>query len=198
MKNKFLNRYKTGLNCLLFVLFLVFAILFIDILTKILTDGISVQIWNGVFNFVSVHNTGGAWSILNEYTWILILLTFLFLIAFFIFNFYFKQRTTLYLVGFSLVVGGAIGNLIDRLFLGYVRDFISLDFLGNFPVFNIADICLCAGVIILCVFFLFLYPKLNKGKLKKNAKYNLSKQIKIYKKGSLWFFKLKKKMLEKD
>ena len=82
-------------------------------------------------------------------------------------------------------MGGAVGNLIDRLFLGYVRDFISLDFLGNFPVFNIADMCLLAGVIVLCVFFLFSYPKLNKGKLKKQEKYVLSKQIKLYKKGDL-------------
>ena len=185
MKNKVLKRYKSGLYALLFILGIVVCVLFVDMLTKILTDGISVRIWDGVFNFVSVHNTGGAWSILDEHTWILIVLTFLFLIAFFVFNYFFKQRTNLYLVGFALVVGGAVGNLIDRLFLGYVRDFISLDFLGNFPVFNIADMCLLAGVIVLCVFFLFSYPKLNKGKLKKQEKYVLSKQIKLYKKGDL-------------
>ena len=177
MKNKVLKRYKSGLYALLFILGIVVCVLFVDMLTKILTDGISVRIWDGVFNFVSVHNTGGAWSILNEHTWILITLTFIFLIAFCIFNYFFKQRTTLYLVGFSLVLGGAVGNLIDRLFLGYVRDFIALDFI-NFPVFNIADMCLCAGVIVLLVFFLFLYPKYNKKYLKTKQKFALAKKLK--------------------
>lgn len=80
-------------------------------------------------------------------------------------------------MGFSLVFGGAVGNLIDRLFLGYVRDFIALDFI-NFPVFNIADMCLCAGVIVLLVFFLFLYPKYNKKYLKTKQKFALAKKLK--------------------
>ena len=177
VKNKFFKRYKSGLFAILLILGIIALVIGVDILTKVLTDGKSILVLPSFFNFISVHNTGGSWSILNEHTWILITLTFVFLIAFCIFNYFFKQRTTLYLVVFSLVFGGAIGNLIDRLFLGYVRDFIALDFI-NFPVFNIADMCLCAGVIVLLVFFLFLYPKYNKKYLKTKQKFALAKKLK--------------------
>ena len=177
-KKNIFNVYGKGYKAIAIVI----CVVFWDLLTKVLTDGFSVKIWPNVINFVSVHNTGGAWSILNQHTWILIVLTFLFLIAFFTFNYFFKQRTTFYTVAFSLIVGGAIGNLIDRLFLGYVRDFISLDLIPNFPVFNIADICLCVGVVLFCVFFIFILPKLNKGFVKKEIKLKKSNAIKLFKK----------------
>lgn len=180
-KKNFFTRYENGHKAI----GIIFCVLFWDIFAKVITDGLSVEVWPGFFNFVSVHNTGGAWSILNQHTWLLIVLTFIFLVVFLIFNYFFKQKTMLYVIGFSLVFGGAIGNLIDRLFLGYVRDFISLDFISNFPVFNIADMCLCAGVIILCVFFLFVTPQLNKKTIKLNKNFKISKAIKLYKKGSL-------------
>jgi signal peptidase II len=63
------------------------------------------------------------------------------------------------LIGLAFVLGGAVGNLIDRIFLGGVRDFIRFDFF-DFPVFNIADSFLTVGCVMLAVFILFLYrPK---------------------------------------
>lgn len=57
-------------------------------------------------------------------------------------------------LGLALVLSGAIGNLIDRVALGYVRDFIAFDFI-NFPVFNFADSCITVGAVLLIVSVLF-------------------------------------------
>lgn len=57
-------------------------------------------------------------------------------------------------LGLALVLSGAIGNLIDRVALGYVRDFIAFDFI-NFPVFNFADSCITVGAVLLVVSVLF-------------------------------------------
>ena len=59
-----------------------------------------------------------------------------------------------YRVGFACIFGGIIGNMVDRIFVGFVRDFISLDFI-NFPVFNVADIALTVGCICFAVFVIF-------------------------------------------
>lgn len=171
------TRYNHGFKAIAYIL----VVIGWDILTKTITDGLNVKVLPGFFNFTSTHNTGGAWSMMSNHTWLLILLTTLFLVAFFTFNYFFKQKTKLYTIGFSLVAGGAIGNWLDRVFLSYVRDFIALDFI-KFPVFNVADMCLCAGVVVLAVFFLFYYPKLTKNILKDKERYQRSNMLKLFKK----------------
>lgn len=54
-------------------------------------------------------------------------------------------------LGFSLILAGGIGNLIDRIFRGYVIDYIDITELFNYPVFNFADICIVVGVILIMV-----------------------------------------------
>jgi len=61
----------------------------------------------------------------------------------------------------SLVLAGALGNLIDRVCLGYVTDMFNLLFM-RFAVFNVADICVVAGGISTCVYLLFFYEKWEK------------------------------------
>ena len=62
-------------------------------------------------------------------------------------------------MSFGLIVGGALGNLYDRIKLGYVRDFIYLDFAPDFPIFNMADSCLCVGAVMMVVYILFMSGK---------------------------------------
>ncbi len=73
-----------------------------------------------------------------------------------------RQVSKLETLGLGLVAGGALGNAIDRLMLGYVVDFIATDFIDSdfidFPVFNVADIGICIGVFFAFVGFMFLSP----------------------------------------
>ncbi len=98
---------------------------------------------------------------LSSNTTTLIIFTVLFLCVFGIIDAYTTTFNGFYFAGFTLIVGGALGNFIDRIFLGYVRDFIKLEFM-EFPVFNFADMFLTVGVIfyvIYLVFYEMLKPK---------------------------------------
>lgn len=137
------------------IVYSIFLILvLIDILTKVVTDGINIEVISGFISFSSQYNTGAAWSIFSDYTWILAVLSLTFVIFAVIFDAKTKLvKTKLYNISYVLVLSGAFGNAIDRTILGYVRDFIKLDFM-NFPVFNIADSLLVVGVILLAFYIL--------------------------------------------
>lgn len=137
----------------------------LDMLTKFLLDNKVITLINGVLSFSSSHNTGAGFSIFSNQTIFLILITVIFLIIFTFFNIYEKFKLShLYFISLSLIYAGAIGNLIDRIMLGYVRDFIYFELI-NFPIFNIADICLTIGVIIYAINFLFFSKKEKKNEI---------------------------------
>ena len=138
-------------------------ILIIDLTTKAVTEGQHIGIVDGFISIFSSHNTGAAWSMLNKHTWLLVVLSIIFICIILFTNYKFKQKNMMYSIGFGLVIGGAIGNLIDRVAFGYVRDFISLDFI-NFPIFNIADCAITIGVVLLGLFFVMLTAKDIKNK----------------------------------
>lgn len=73
-----------------------------------------------------------------------------------------QKKGLLYRISFSLIIAGALGNLYDRIFLGGVRDFIQIEYLGlelfgskTFAIFNIADSCVVIGTILLLIFIIF-------------------------------------------
>ena len=103
-------------------------------------------------------NTGMAWGLLPNARVYFIIVT-LILAAFLVFLLvrYRKLLPKLSKVALTLILSGAIGNLIDRIFLGYVRDFIAFDFI-EFPVFNIADCCVTIGAVLLAVSLLLTKP----------------------------------------
>ena len=135
---------------------LIFIIIGLDLVTKDLFFGDTKTI---IPNIIGIRdsslNTGGAWSILSGETWLLVLLTFVFLIFAFIFDALFETKSKLYFVAFSFIIGGTIGNLIDRLVLGGVRDFLYFEFYQMFPTFNVADSFLCIGMFLFALFVLF-------------------------------------------
>ena len=100
-------------------------------------------------------NTGMAWGLLPNSRWLFVAVTVIVaaIIVYAIIR-YRKTMPRFVAVTLTLVLSGAIGNLIDRLFLGYVRDFIAFDFY-DFPVFNIADTCVTIGSILLFIAILF-------------------------------------------
>ena len=115
----------------------------------------SHKIIDGVLNFTYIQNRGAAWGMFSEHRWVFLVITSAALIA--MPYILYKYRKEHFLFGFSLslVISGAVGNMIDRVFLGYVVDFIEAAFI-SFPVFNFADCCVTVGAALLFVYFVFL------------------------------------------
>lgn len=136
---------------------LVAALVLTDQLTKHLVranipPGGSVPLLPGVAELTYVENTGAAFSILRDHTWLLTILSaaVVLLVCWMILRGQIAGR--LGLLSASLVLAGGVGNLIDRVALGCVTDMIRPLFI-DFPVFNIADCCVTVGVPLL---FLYL------------------------------------------
>ena len=135
-----------------------------------------VCIIKNFFYFTYATNTGAGWSFLSGVSWAQTFFKVTTVIALAIMLFFsvyslIKNKKWLF-ISFSLCIAGAVGNFIDRIINGFVIDFISFIFGNyNFPVFNVADICLTVGVIMLIVYLLFLDDN---GVLRKNGKENLS------------------------
>lgn len=111
-----------------------------------------------VMDLAYVQNTGAAFSIFSQHTWILTLISLVgsvFLAALLWKNFFPGWVGKLSL---SLVLAGAVGNLIDRALMGYVTDMFQTTFI-HFAVFNVADICVVVGGFLLVFYVLFLWDK---------------------------------------
>ena len=146
-------------------------VLFLDQLSKHLAAknlilNRSVPIIKGIFHLTLIHNRGAAFGILKNQAPLFIFIS-LFAIILIYFNLK-KSRNKeniVFNISLALILGGALGNLIDRLFLGYVIDF--LDF-RIWPVFNVADSAITIGAILLGWSML-----IQKEKGKKHASGNL-------------------------
>ena len=111
----------------------------------------------GIFSLVHVHNTGAAFSSFQGARWLFVLVFVLFT-AGMVYEFATRK------VGFSnwerwllvMIYGGALGNMIDRIRLGFVVDMIHLDFM-NFPIFNVADCFISCGCVALIASILFFH-----------------------------------------
>lgn len=104
------------------------------------------------FSITLVHNTGAAFSILNNSTIILIIIGILALIGLIFYIKKIEKIDNVDIFTYSLLMGGIVGNLIDRIIHGYVIDYLSFKF-GSyyFPIFNFADICIVISVIIIII-----------------------------------------------
>lgn len=111
-----------------------------------------IEVINNFFYLIYTKNNGAAFSILTGKRLFLIIITLLIigsLIYYIIKN---EISSKIEILAFSLIIGGSLGNLIDRLVRGYVVDFISVKIFGyHFPIFNIADTLICIGVFILLI-----------------------------------------------
>ena len=138
-------------------------VILIDLITKILFEGQYFVLIPKLLSVYSHHNTGAAWGFLSGKLWLLLTITIVFLVAILLFDWFFKNNNLFYNISISLIIGGALGNLIDRIFLGYVRDFIRFEFWPSFPIFNIADSCLFIGAVLLTIYILFFYKEKKKS-----------------------------------
>lgn len=128
----------------------------LDRLTKVffshlLALGESVPVIKDIFYFTLVHNTGIAFGLFKDHGVVFIVIP-LIAVALLVYNIYYyrnsEQLSRVYIISFSLILGGAVGNLIDRIILGHVIDFI--DF-RVWPVFNIADSAISVGAAVILI-----------------------------------------------
>lgn len=117
----------------------------------------TIPVIQNVFHITYIHNKGAAFSIMEGQISVLILLPLAMIIAAVIFMLVMRKKGhPLLMTSVALIAGGGIGNLIDRIALGYVVDY--LDF-RVFPIFNLADIAVCVGCGLLIVYVLFIDGK---------------------------------------
>ena len=113
----------------------------------------SIPVIPGVFNFTYIQNDGAAFGMLDDQRWIFLVLSTVAIVGILGFLFWKKPQDKLFLSAMTLIVSGGIGNMIDRVALGYVIDFIDFCAFPNLWkwVFNVADsfVCIGAGIMIL-------------------------------------------------
>lgn len=126
----------------------------------------SVPVLPGFIRFYRTENTGAAFSLLKDNPWVLMVFTLIAMgvVGFMLVKFF--KRHPLLTVSLSMILGGGISNLIDRVAAGKVVDFIDFDFLFfgffDFAVFNVADIFVTCGALCLAVYILAVEPKVEK------------------------------------
>ncbi len=122
----------------------------------------NINVLGDVFKITHVRNDGVAFGMFSGMQWLFIVLTVLMLTAIIIYMFKKRPDSKLFYITVALIVGGGIGNLIDRICYHYVVDYLSLSFFK--PVCNFADYCITIGVILLAVYLLFFADKKDKKK----------------------------------
>lgn len=150
---------KVALFCFILVVWIV-----LDRLTKMQfeglePDGILAGPFVGMFDIRLVHNTGAAWGIFSDSTFALGI--FSIIVCAILAGYFFatvRQANAATALGFGLVVAGGIGNAIDRFMQGYVVDFIEFSFM-DFPVFNIADIGVTCGFVIVILGYIYAWRR---------------------------------------
>ena len=133
--------------------------LLIDFLSKVfimskLPLGSSKTIIKDFFYITHVNNKGAAWGIFQGNTLMLLIISIIFAV---VFIYYIEKNELKYYeqISAGLILSGIMGNMIDRLFRGYVVDFLNFYIFGyDYPVFNIADSFIVIGVIVLMIFYI--------------------------------------------
>ena len=137
-------------------LLVVTTIVFFDRTTKIafsnmLSLGESLPVIRNFFHITLVHNTGIAFGLFKDQGVVFVIIPVI-AITLLIFNIFYYQNnrdiSRTYIVALSMILGGAIGNLIDRIYLGHVIDFIDFRI---WPVFNIADSAITIGAVFILI-----------------------------------------------
>ena len=130
--------------------------LLIDQVSKGLIDAYfafekQVPILKHFFNITNCHNEGAAWSIFTNQKVFILIFTFLALLLIYRYLYVFKLNTRNN-IAFGLLIGGIVGNLVDRVLFGYVRDFLDFYIISyDYPVFNFADVAIVVGVFLLFI-----------------------------------------------
>ena len=124
--------------------------------------GGSVDFIPGVLDLTYVQNTGAAFSLMAEHTWLLTMVSAVMSVVLILIILSKKVTHPLAVWSLTVILGGAVGNLVDRALFSYVTDMFRTLFM-DFAVFNIADICVVLGGIAFCVYVLKFYEEPKQG-----------------------------------
>lgn len=116
----------------------------------------------GVVELRTVHNYGAAWSSFSGSRWLLVAVTSIIVIFVTVLLIRRVVRHPLGVAACCMVISGGLGNIIDRVRLGYVVDMFNLQFM-NYPVFNVADILVVCGAVLGCIYYLWFYERCDKA-----------------------------------
>ncbi len=149
---------------LLSALLIAFVVGF-DQITKYLAEkhlAEAVSVIPGLFSFQLTYNTGMAWGLLKDQRWVFLSLSTVAIIGIGVLYFAIKKQHILLRLSIGFILGGGIGNMIDRIFNpNGVVDFIKTDFM-DFPLFNVADSFITIGAVMFAVYLLFYDKKQEK------------------------------------
>ena len=144
---------------MLYLIAIIVAVIGFDQLTKwiaviYLKGAASFPLWQDVLHFTYAENKGMAFSLLsgeNE-RWIFMLFSTVAIVGILVYLIFWRPESRWMQVSLAMIVGGGIGNMIDRVLLGYVVDFIDFTLI-DFAIFNVADsfVCVGAGILIVCL-----------------------------------------------
>ncbi|MBQ2064291.1 MAG: signal peptidase II [Firmicutes bacterium] len=139
----------------LYILIIIGAVALDQLVKYLVVQGMalgeSIPVIEGIFHITRFHNTGAAFSSFEGQRVLLIAMPCVLIAAGLIYMWRHKEGSRLLLVPIAMIIGGGIGNLIDRALLGYVVDMF--DF-RVFPIFNVADSFVTVGCILLCIYVL--------------------------------------------
>ena len=130
----------------------------VDQIIKIIVMGTmgvnsSVSIIDNFFSLTYVENDGAAWSIFSGNRVFLIIISIIALVLIYLYFFKNQNMKKFELINYSILIGGILGNLLDRIKFGKVIDYLDFNIFGfSFPVFNFADICIVVSVILLLIY----------------------------------------------
>ena len=130
-------------------------------ITANLPLGESMPLLPGFMQLRTVHNFGAAWSSFSGMRWLLVGVTSVIVLAV---AYVLVRRIVRHPLGVAaclLILSGGLGNIIDRVRLGYVVDIFDFQFM-NYPVFNVADIAVVCGAVLAAVYYLWFYEKYDK------------------------------------
>ena len=121
----------------------------------------TIEVIKGFFNLTYVENRGAAFGILQGNTLLLGIISILLIVFLFVMYKKSNSKSKIYRISLGLIFSGAIGNLYDRFVYKFVVDFLHFHYkdIYHFPVFNVADISVVIGTVLLMIYFIFIEGK---------------------------------------
>ena len=135
------------------LIFLLLDILSKAIVSKFIVLEKSIKVINDFLYITHVRNIGAAWSMFSSNAIFVLVVSAFIIIGIVCYVYQNKPKTKGEKLAYSMILGGALGNFINRLFLGYVVDFVEVKIFGyDYPIFNLADTFIVIGVILLMIY----------------------------------------------